>query len=121
MPLSEYKAAKAHIHQLLEAQVIQESSSPFASPKVLVKKDGSLRLRVDYRLLNSKTRKDAFPLPLIESLDALSGAHWFSTWDLATGCQSLKRIKLKGHSALSLACSSGTICHFGCAMPRARS
>ncbi|KAL6471740.1 hypothetical protein MHYP_G00203900 [Metynnis hypsauchen] len=76
---------KAHINQLLEAQVIRESCSPYASPIVLVKKkDGSLRMCVDYRQLNSKTRKDAFPLPRIEeSLDALSGAKWFSTLDLA--------------------------------------
>ncbi|XP_041862171.1 uncharacterized protein LOC121653037 [Melanotaenia boesemani] len=87
IPPSEYEAAKAHIRQLLETQVIRESSSPYASPIVLVKKkDGSLRLCVDYRLLNSKTRKDAFPLPRIEeSLDALSGAKWFSTLDLAAG------------------------------------
>ncbi|XP_068607149.1 uncharacterized protein [Brachionichthys hirsutus] len=87
IPPSEYEAVKAHINQLLESQVIRESSSPYASPIVLVrKKDGSLRLCVDYRLLNSKTRKDAFPLPRIEeSLDALSGARWFSTLDLASG------------------------------------
>ena len=87
IPPSEYEAAKAHINQLLESEVIRESSSPYASPIVLVrKKDGSLRLCVDYRLLNSKTRKDAFPLPRIEeSLDALSGAQWFSTLDLASG------------------------------------
>lgn len=41
---------------------------------------------MDYRQLNSKTRKDAYPLPRIdESLDALSGAKWFSTLDLASG------------------------------------
>ncbi|KAK7918908.1 hypothetical protein WMY93_010192 [Mugilogobius chulae] len=87
IPPSEYEAVKAHINQLLDAQVIRESSSPYASPIVLVrKKDGSLRLCVDYRLLNGKTRKDAFPLPRIEeSLDALSGARWFSTIDLASG------------------------------------
>ncbi|XP_042072601.1 uncharacterized protein LOC106632647 [Haplochromis burtoni] len=87
IPPSDYEAVRAHINQLLEAQVIRESSSPYASPIVLVrKKDGSLRLCVDYRLLNSKTRKDAFPLPRIEeSLDALAGARWFSTIDLASG------------------------------------
>ena len=87
IPPSEYELVKAHINQLLEAQVVRESSSPYASPIVLVKKkDGSLRMCVDYRLLNSKTRKDAFPLPRIEeSLDALSGACWFSTLDLASG------------------------------------
>lgn len=53
---------------------------------MLVKKDSSLRLCVDYQLLSSKTHKDAFPLPCIEeSLDALSGAHWFSNVDLAAG------------------------------------
>lgn len=78
---------KAHINQLLEAQVIRESSSPYTSPIVLVKKkDGSLRMCVDYRQLNSKTCKDAFPLPRIEeSLDALTGARWFSTMDLVSG------------------------------------
>ena len=87
IPPSEYEEAKAHINQLLEAKVIRESSSPYASPIVLVrKKDGSLHMCVDYRLLNSKTRKDAFPLPRIEeSLDALSGACWFSTLDLVSG------------------------------------
>ena len=87
IPPSEYEAVKEPINQLLSTQVIRESSSPYASPIVLVrKKDGSLRMCVDYRQLNSKTRKDAFPLPRIdESLDALSGACWFSTLDLASG------------------------------------
>ncbi|KAL7831377.1 hypothetical protein SRHO_G00308800 [Serrasalmus rhombeus] len=87
IPPTEYEVVKAHINQLLETRVIRESSSPYASPIVLVKKkDGSLRMCVDYRLLNAKTRKDAFPLPRIEeSLDALSGACWFSTMDLASG------------------------------------
>ncbi|XP_076848812.1 uncharacterized protein LOC143496528 [Brachyhypopomus gauderio] len=87
IPPSDYDSVKAHIHQLLESQVIQESCSPYASPIVLVKKkDGSLRMCVDYRQLNNKTRKDAFPLPRIEeTLDALSGAQWFSTMDLASG------------------------------------
>lgn len=87
IPPSDYEAVKQHINQLLEAQIIQESSSPYASPIVLVrKKDGTLRMCVDYRQLNNKTRKDAFPLPRIEeSLDALANAQWFSTLDLASG------------------------------------
>lgn len=87
IPPSEYEVAKAHINQLLESHIIRESSSPYASPIVLVKKkDGSLRMCVDYRRLNAKTRRDAFPLPRIEeSLDALAGARWFSAMDLASG------------------------------------
>ena len=87
IPPSEYEVVKEHINQLLSSQVIRESSSPYASPIVLVrKKDGTLRMCVDYRQLNSKTRKDAFPLPRIEeSLDALSGARWFTTLDLTSG------------------------------------
>lgn len=87
IPPSEYEVVKSHINQLLEANVIRESCSPYASPIVLVKKkDGSLRMCVDYRQLNAKTRKDAFPLPRIEeSLDSLTGACWFSTMDLASG------------------------------------
>lgn len=87
IPPSEYDSVKAHIQQLLENKVIRESCSPFASPIVIVrKKDSTIRLCVDYRLLNAKTRKDAFPLPRIEeSLDVLSGARYFSTLDLASG------------------------------------
>ena len=87
IPPSDYDMVKAHINQLLDSQIIRESCSPYASPIVLVKKkDGKLRLCVDYRQLNAKTRKDAFPLPRIEeSLDAMTGAQWFSTLDLASG------------------------------------
>ncbi|KAL1264195.1 hypothetical protein QQF64_004550 [Cirrhinus molitorella] len=85
--LQSHQSVFSHIHQLLKAQIIQESCSPYASPVVLVKKkDGNLRMCVDYRQLNAKTRKYAFPLPRIEeTLDALIGARWFSTLDLASG------------------------------------
>lgn len=74
IPPSDYDDVRAHIRQLLENGIVKESCSPYASLIVVVrKKDGTLRLCVDYRLLNGKTRKDAFPLPRIEeSLDALS-------------------------------------------------
>lgn len=87
IPPSQFEEVREHIRKLLERQVIRESSSPFASPTVLVcKPDGSLRLCVGYRQLNSKTIKDAYPIPRIdESLDALHGAQWFSTIDLLSG------------------------------------
>jgi hypothetical protein len=67
--------------------VIERSFAPWSSPIVIVpKKDGSLRMCVDYRLLNGVTRKDAYPLPLIQDvLSALAGSAYFSTLDLASG------------------------------------
>ena len=78
---------RAHIRDLLERGVIRESSSPWASPIVVVrKKDQSIRLCVDYRRLNSVTIKSAFPLPRInESLQALGNAKYFSVMDLTSG------------------------------------
>lgn len=50
------------------------------------KKDGSLRICINYRQLNDRTRKDSYPLPRIdECLDALSGSGWFTTLDLRSG------------------------------------
>ena len=66
--------------------------STYASPVVLVrKKDGTLRMCVDYRKLNVHTVWDSFPLPRIEeSLQALRGAKYFSSLDLAHGYHQVK-------------------------------
>ena len=75
----------------MERGIIRESSSPYASPIVLVrKKDGKLRICVDYRSLNAKTHKDAYPLPRIEeALQTLKGAKYFCSLDLAHGFHQL--------------------------------
>lgn len=75
------------VQSQLEAGVIEESTSPWASPLVYVrKKDGSTRPCVDYRRLNEVTAKDAYPLPRVnDCLDCLSGAKYFSTLDLQSG------------------------------------
>ena len=63
------------VNEMLEQGVTVPSSSPWASPIVLVaKKDGSTRFCVDYRKLNAITKLDVFPLPRIDdSLDLLCG------------------------------------------------
>ncbi|KAL7857234.1 hypothetical protein SRHO_G00161330 [Serrasalmus rhombeus] len=75
------------IQQSLESGLASPSNSSWASPIVLVrKKDQTYRLCVDYRALNARTVKDAYPLPRIQdTLETLSTAKWFSTLDLASG------------------------------------
>ena len=79
--------ADKQIDEMLKKDVIQPSSSPWASGIVMItKKDGSKRFCVDYMKLNDITIKDAHPLPRIDaSLDQLSGAEWFSCLDLNSG------------------------------------
>lgn len=69
---------------MLDANVIQPSTSEWSSAPVLVrKKDGSVRWCIDYRQLNQKTVKDSYPLPNIEDcLSTLSGSIYFSTLDM---------------------------------------
>ena len=75
------------LREMLDNNIVRPSSSPWASPVVLVKKkDGSLRFCVDFRKLNSLTRKDAYSLPRIDdTLNSLAGSKWFTTLDLASG------------------------------------
>ena len=86
IPPNQLTEVKEHLEDLLEKGVIKPSQSNYASPIVLVgKKNSALRLCVDYRELNCKVKRDAYPLPRIdESLDILGGAKYFSTIDLAS-------------------------------------
>ena len=81
------KDEKKIIDAQLKANIVQESTSSWASPLVYVrKKDGSVRTCIDYRRLNAVTKKDAYPLPRTsDCLDCLSGAKYFSTLDLQSG------------------------------------
>lgn len=84
---TERRVIQEEVDKMLEKDVIKESESPWSSPVVLVKKkDGSWRFCVDYRRLNSITKKDVYPLPRIDdTLDCLSGAAYFSSMDLQSG------------------------------------
>ena len=70
----------------------RESDSPVGAPILfLKKKDGSLRLCVDYRGLNAVTKKDRYPLPLIgEALDRLSIAKYYTKLDIKDACYNIR-------------------------------
>ena len=78
---------KTLVNEMLEQGVVVPSSSPWASPIVLVaKRDGTTRFCVDYRKLNIITKLDVYPLPRIDdSLDLFADTTYFSSLDLASG------------------------------------
>ena len=75
------------VEEIKKAGVVEDSSSPWASPIVLDRKsDNTWRFCVDYRKLNAVTVKDAYPLPHVDSsLSRLEGAKFFSTMDMQSG------------------------------------
>ncbi len=83
VPKPLFKEVKEYVQELLMKGWIVKSKSSYAAPVVCVrKKDGSLRLCIDYRLLNKKTVPDRHPLPRIQDLtDTLGGYTWFSILD----------------------------------------
>ncbi|KAL0428215.1 UNVERIFIED_CONTAM: Transposon Ty3-G Gag-Pol polyprotein [Sesamum latifolium] len=83
---------KKQIEELLEKGFIRPSTSPWGAPMLFVKKkDGSMRLCVDYRQLNKVTVKNKYPLSRIDDLlDQLKGATTFSKIDLRSGYWQLR-------------------------------
>ena len=81
---SELGSLRTFIDEHLNIGFIQPSNSPFGAPVLFIKKkDGSLRLCIDFQKLNTITRKDKYPLTLISYLlDALSKAKIFTKIDL---------------------------------------
>ena len=92
MPANDLEEIKKQIKELLEKGYIRPSSSPWGAPMLLVeKKDGSLRMVVDYWALNEVTIKNKYPLPMINDLfGQLTGAKVFSKIDLRSGYHQLK-------------------------------
>ena len=92
MPANDLEEIKKQLKGLFKKCYIRPSSSPWGGPVLLVeKKDGSLRMVVDYRALNEVTIKNKYPLPTINDMfDQLQGAKVFSKIDLRSGYHRLK-------------------------------
>ena len=87
IPPHQYEEVWKHLLEMLAIGAIRKSTSPWASPVVLVcKKDRSLQYCIDLQKLNNQTIKDAQSLPRIkDSLDCLNGAAIFTSLDLQSG------------------------------------
>ena len=81
-----------HIQEMLDGSAIRPSQSPWCNAMVLVrKKDGSLRFCIDFRRLNARTKKNAYPLPRMqETMESMVGARHFSCMDLKSGFWQVK-------------------------------
>ena len=89
---AERDEAERQVKEYLAKEWIQPSSSPYGAPILFVKKkDGTLRMCVDYRALNKITVKNRYPLPRIDDLfDRLQGAKFFTSFDLSQGYHQIR-------------------------------
>ena len=87
VPYSQRDVVKRELEEMMAAGVIRPSTSPWASPIVLVeKKDGGVWFCVDFRKLNQVAKFDAYPMPRIEEMfEKIGSATVISTLDLAKG------------------------------------
>ena len=87
LPYAYREMVQEEIEQVLDHGIIEPSVSEWSAPMVIVKKkDGSIRLCVDYRQLNAVSEGDAYPMPRIDDLiDRLGKANYISTLDLTRG------------------------------------
>ena len=92
MALTELKELKSQLQELLDKGFIRPTVSPWGAPVLFVKKkDGTLRMCIDYRKINKVTVKNKYLLPRIEVLfDQLKGADVFSKIDLRSGYYQLR-------------------------------
>ena len=113
IPPAMYKEVKQHIKEMLDADAIRPSESPFSSNVVLVrKKDGSLRFCIDFRKLNARTVRDAYALPRIDdTIDTLLGAKYFSKLDLRSGYW---QVEMEEEDKSKTAFSVGSLGFFEC-------
>jgi transposase InsO family protein len=87
LSIAELDELRKQLDELLKKKFIKPSTSPYGAPVLFVKKkDGALRMCVDYRGLNRITKKNRHPLPRIDELiDRFRGAKFFTKLDLLSG------------------------------------
>ncbi|KAK9136133.1 hypothetical protein Syun_015463 [Stephania yunnanensis] len=92
MTPAEQEEVRRQLDELLEKGFIHPSMSPWGAPILFVKKkDGTMRMCIDYRKLNQVTVRNHYPLPRIDDLfDQLKGARFFSKIDLRSGYHQLR-------------------------------
>ena len=92
MAPAELRELKAQLEELLSKGFIRPSMSPWGAPVLFVKKkDGSLRLCIDYRQLNKVVFRYQYPLPSIDELfDQLQGSRVYSKINLRLGYHQLR-------------------------------
>lgn len=92
MSPTELDELKKQLDELTRAGFIEPSKSPYGAPVLFVKKkDGTMRMCIDYRALNSITVKNKYPLPRVDELfDRLHGAKFFSKIDLRSGYHQIR-------------------------------
>jgi hypothetical protein len=116
MSQADLQEVQVQLQNSLANRWIRSSNSPYGTPFSFVrKKDGTMRMCVDYRKLNGLKRKDCTPLPRNhELLDSLYGAHYFSTRDIYKGYHQVRVKELNMHKTAFRA-------HYGlfeyCALP----
>ena len=108
VPLQDRGVVDKAIDEMLKAGVIRRSQSPWSFSLVIVsKKDGSKRLCVDFRKLNEITKKNSYPLPLIDDILSLLGkAKYFTSLDLKSGYWQVKMSE-KDREKTAFACHRG--------------
>ena len=92
MAPAELKELKVQMEEMVNKGFVRPSTSPWGAPVLFVKKkDGSMRLCIDYTELNKVTIGNQYPLPRIDDLfDQLQGAKAFSKIDLRSGYNQLR-------------------------------
>ena len=92
IPIAKKEIVEKKLTKMLLGGLIQPSNSPWRSPMHIVnKKDGDVRITIDFRPLNERTVKDALTVPYVKDLfQKLQDSKWFSKMDFASGYFQIK-------------------------------